>query len=573
MGFKAKFNPSFIDEKEEFGKTKRESTKDSLKNDAFEPKFKPVDKDKRPILRNDKEESKFDRIDWSKPYTEKIPPDKFDNIDWGKNAFQKQETDNFDKIDWKKSRGLIKGDKTENIKKDLNDDSKWDFSKSLENIAYKEKYVRIEKNHLKTILSSLKKIKKYSQKEISEKIGYNIGTVFNRGYPLPYKSYNKLNIIANSINKNLEYTNIIHKPKYNIQSMQKLASIIGKEKTGTPGKCLSENYLGMNKPLNWECGKCGREWQATPNGILYQYNWCRACSGKETWTYYQMVNLAKSRGLSKTGVEGKFLTPKNDYENQEYPDRSKYKWKCGKCGNEWEASANNVKRGSWCRDCQYDKLSQDFREPFSEIQKLAENIGKIKTGYPGKFFTDKKEYKGVRNPSHHKFQWWCGKCENSFEMDITHVKRPQWCPICTEGESESICRGYFERIFHSEFPKAYPTWLKNPATGGQMHLDGYNEDLKVAFEYNGPQHYKMYPKYHKSHQDFVHQLELDKIKAELCEKKDITLISVPYWLDYDQFPDYINEEYKKETNKVIKNNNKYDWREFKKENLDLDKYI
>ncbi|MBA7674743.1 hypothetical protein ES703_82966 [subsurface metagenome] len=149
-------------------------------------------------------------------------------------------------------------------------------------------------------------------------------------------------------------------------------------------------------------------------------------------------------------------------------------------------------------------------------------------------------------------------------MDITHVRRPQWCPSCTEGESEVICRGFFERIFKAQFPKQRPDWLVNPLTGGQMHLDGYNKKLKLAFEFNGPQHYKMYLKFHKEYQDFEKQLELDMIKAILCKENGITLIVVPYTLYYDEFQEYIQVEYTRLTGKEIKKVPKYDWRTFKR---------
>jgi len=152
-------------------------------------------------------------------------------------------------------------------------------------------------------------------------------------------------------------------------------------------------------------------------------------------------------------------------------------------------------------------------------------------------------------------------------MDINHVKRPQWCPSCAEGESEIICRGFFERIFNTKFPKARLKWLMNPLTGGQMHFDGYSKELNLAFEFNGPQHYIFYPKYHKEDQDLVKQQARDKIKSELCKKNGITLIIVPYTLDYDEFQDYIIEEYQRLTAKKVKNKQKYDWRMFRRKNI------
>ncbi|KKM85834.1 hypothetical protein LCGC14_1285050 [marine sediment metagenome] len=136
-----------------------------------------------------------------------------------------------------------------------------------------------------------------------------------------------------------------------------------------------------------------------------------------------------------------------------------------------------------------------------------------------------------------------------------------------------ICRRFFERIFKVNFPKQRPEWLVNPITGGQMHLDGYCKKLKLAFEFNGPQHYVYYPKYHKSYEDFLKQQERDGIKAKLCKKMGITLIVVPHTLDYYEFQDYIVEEYEKLTGKEIKTKYKYDWKTFKQENLDISEFL
>ena len=438
------------------------------------------------------------------------------------------------------------------------------MTQSHPNSYFGKLYVYLDAKEVRLLVNTLKINEGMTQKEISEKIGSSIESVMNRGSALRIKSYQKLCELA----KRVDITLTIKKRKsihtYCVRSMQELAKEIGLKKTGIAGRFLSEEYKGMNISHRWQCRKCGRIWKTSPSSIKYQGNWCKKCSGRETWAYEQMVELARKRGLEKTGVSGKFLMKKGEYEQQPYPDRSKYQWECGKCGYVWEATANNIKRGSWCRSCQYSQLSRRFRKSYHEIIELARKIGIIKTGYAGTFLASKEEYNKVRKPSHHKFKWKCGKCEEVFEMDITHVSRPQWCPSCTEGESESLCRDFFERIFKAKFPKQRPEWLVNPFSGGRMHLDGYNKELKLAFEFNGPQHYKMYPKYHKTYQDFTEQQERDMFKALLCKKKGITLITVPYTLDYDEFQAHIMKEYKKLTGKELKNIPKYDWRRFRR---------
>ena len=56
----------------------------------------------------------------------------------------------------------------------------------------------------------------------------------------------------------------------------------------------------------------------------------------------------------------------------------------------------------------------------------------------------------------------------------------------------------------------------------------YNKDLKLAFEYNGRQHYKFIPFFHKTYSEFLNLQENDRIKKKLCKKNGITLIIIPY---------------------------------------------
>jgi hypothetical protein len=73
-------------------------------------------------------------------------------------------------------------------------------------------------------------------------------------------------------------------------------------------------------------------------------------------------------------------------------------------------------------------------------------------------------------------------------------------------------------------------------------LDGYNKDLKLAFEYNGVQHYKFSPKFHKSMKDFEDQIKRDSDKKIMCKKANVTLIEIPYTVVYKNLDTYIKKE-------------------------------
>jgi len=94
---------------------------------------------------------------------------------------------------------------------------------------------------------------------------------------------------------------------------------------------------------------------------------------------------------------------------------------------------------------------------------------------------------------------------------------------------EKICNGVLKELYPTHtFSKVRPYWLKNPKTGKELELDFYNEELKIAIEYNGIQHYQFVPDFHKSQEDFANQLERDEYKVYKCNEMGIKLITIPY---------------------------------------------
>ena len=93
---------------------------------------------------------------------------------------------------------------------------------------------------------------------------------------------------------------------------------------------------------------------------------------------------------------------------------------------------------------------------------------------------------------------------------------------------EEKCRSYLEKRFKVPFSKARPSFLTNPVTGSALELDGYNETLALAFEYNGRQHYEFSPHFHKNKSDFYNGQYRDEMKRNMCKKKGVRLLVVSY---------------------------------------------
>ncbi len=136
-----------------------------------------------------------------------------------------------------------------------------------------------------------------------------------------------------------------------------------------------------------------------------------------------------------------------------------------------------------------------------------------------------------------------------------------WCPECNIYVSETICRKFFEKIFKKPFPKSYPDWLINE-NGNKMELDGYNKDLRLAFEYQGIQHRKK--AFGKTVEELHKIQRKDALKLKLSSEKGVILFQIPddKIIPYNKMQEFIEKEYKRRTRKTLKNIPRYDYQEF-----------
>ena len=75
-------------------------------------------------------------------------------------------------------------------------------------------------------------------------------------------------------------------------------------------------------------------------------------------------------------------------------------------------------------------------------------------------------------------------------------------------------------------PKARPEWLKNPKTGATLELDFYDEEQRVAIEYDGAQHHEFPNAFHKSRAEFEEQVARDRWKDAQCAAMGVQLVRI-----------------------------------------------
>ncbi len=109
----------------------------------------------------------------------------------------------------------------------------------------------------------------------------------------------------------------------------------------------------------------------------------------------------------------------------------------------------------------------------------------------------------------------------------------------TTSVPETELHSLLTNLLQKPFTKARPSWLRNPKTGYPMELDMYNDELKIAVEYNGIQHYRIAPPLTNNAEELQDLRERDIVKSQLCRDNGVKLIVIPYTIPCSEFSTYL----------------------------------
>ena len=272
-------------------------------------------------------------------------------------------------------------------------------------------------------------------------------------------------------------------------------------------KLLSTSYTNCKQKLTWRC-RAGHCWEAPFDRLRNSAHRCPRCSknAKHTMQYCQEIAIKK---------EGKCLSI--EYVNT----KNQMLWEC-KNEHQWSACFGHIVSGTWCPVC-YGNI-----KPELEVCKHhATNLG-------GKLLST--EY--VNHTT--KLLWECKK-GHQWKSSWTCVhNQNSWCPECSSGQSEKLCKKLLEQKLNMPFEKI--RFYYDPTNKHKCYeFDGYNEEHKIAFEYNGRQHYE-YPNHcHKTEQLFKEQQQRDLDKIQYAKDNGIQLIIIPCSQEY-YLEQYINKQ-------------------------------
>ena len=160
------------------------------------------------------------------------------------------------------------------------------------------------------------------------------------------------------------------------------------------------------------------------------------------------------------------------------------------------------------------------------------------------------------------------KYGNTIEVACSHGHEPYYvnlfnfkhngtrCPVCynetrDNRRTQNYCRIILEQLLDTKFKQlkisiselAVIKETFNFVPKRPFEIDGYSEELNLAFEYNGEQHYRFIPLWHNSRARLFEQQERDKMKQSWCQEKNIHLIIIPHWEAKKELQGFIEEEF------------------------------
>ena len=273
------------------------------------------------------------------------------------------------------------------------------------------------------------------------------------------------------------------------------------------------------------CNICGNEFLMTPNNHL-QKNGCPNC-GKEKRNKSRINTIIKNNGSLLDNYPE--LCKEWDYEknfpltpNQVTCSSHKKVWWVCKNNHKWNEKVCWRLRKNICSYCS----GQAILKGFNDLATLRPDLC-LEWNY-------EKNYPltpDIVALKLNKKIWW--KCNNNHEWKVCVNDRVAYntkCPYCNEWKNQEKCREIFEQLFKVKFIKKRFYCFKNLKFKSYIEFDGYNEELKIAFEYQGYQHY-VYPNYFQKNKiKFLKQRSMDLFKQQYCSINKIKLFVVPYWV-------------------------------------------
>ena len=264
-------------------------------------------------------------------------------------------------------------------------------------------------------------------------------------------------------------------------------------------------YRDAKTKINFRCKKHDYSFEQTSNNHLNSKHPCKFClqeSRREAFS--DGIDIFKNKIRAIFGDHFDFKNA--NYINQRIP----ISLTCLKHNKVITKEPQVFLRGHGCDLCAKEaSLSSLRKQTLDEIHNF---VGKLNGKCNSKTYINNEAKLDFECNVGHKFQKSWSAVKNSL----------RWCPKCSPNKliGETLARLILEHLLQLKLPSVYIKEMEG------LQLDGYNSEHRVAFEYQGYQHYTENSHFHNNEMRYKSQIERDNYKKELCKKNKITLIEI-----------------------------------------------
>ena len=224
---------------------------------------------------------------------------------------------------------------------------------------------------------------------------------------------------------------------------------------------LSRKYVNSVSKLQLKCAKCQRCWRATANDLRNGGAGCPRCGHKRAGEKLAYTSEKVTAALAKQQI-----TLLSSYERSQKPIRVCFE----RCGHKVWRTWNEIQRGVGCPKC-----APNARPTKRTYQAVA------------------KKFKGhileIARTSSCASKWRCSLGHVFLRPLVSIENLDTFCTVCSGSYAEMLCRTAVEKLFGKTFQRVRKSEMKS-LRGRPLELDIYNDELRIAVEHNGAQHYE-----------------------------------------------------------------------------------
>lgn len=248
--------------------------------------------------------------------------------------------------------------------------------------------------------------------------------------------------------------------------------------------------------------KCGYEYEVTPIKFLRGAR-CPKCAGTLLKTTEEFKKEVQELGYNRYELV-------SEYTN----DGTKVEILHHDCGRKYKVTPSGFISGNRCSKCHKDNMRKT---------KSKEEFAKDFEALEGEEYTLLSDYK--RNDK--KVLVRHDVCGREYKVTPNKFYQGRRCPHCRASKGEVYVRRILDgNSIDYEYQKGFEELrYENPLT-----YDFYIPKKKIAIEYQGKQHYEPIEHF-GGMEEYLLQVERDKVKRIFAKDNNITLIEVPYTLD------------------------------------------